>query len=85
MWSADGERGFLAARPGPDPCVRRVAFHVHFKDPSDHHRWGSSELMPGADGDEKRVGFYYCLQVVESDTRDERELKVDKTWLVAVL
>ncbi|KAF9794815.1 hypothetical protein SFRURICE_019420, partial [Spodoptera frugiperda] len=38
-----------------------------------------------ADGDEKRVGFYYCLQVVESDTRDERELKVDKTWLVAVL
>uniref|UniRef100_A0A2H1W2R9 SFRICE_024421 n=1 Tax=Spodoptera frugiperda TaxID=7108 RepID=A0A2H1W2R9_SPOFR len=30
----------LAARPDPDPCVRRVAFRARLKEPSDHHRWG---------------------------------------------
>ncbi|KAF9806487.1 hypothetical protein SFRURICE_001282 [Spodoptera frugiperda] len=36
----------LAARPDPDPCVRRVAFRARLKEPSDHHRWGPVGLMP---------------------------------------
>uniref|UniRef100_A0A2H1VMZ5 SFRICE_016743 n=1 Tax=Spodoptera frugiperda TaxID=7108 RepID=A0A2H1VMZ5_SPOFR len=43
--SADGEQGYLAARPEPDTCVRRVAFCAR-KEPSDHHRWGPVGLMP---------------------------------------
>ncbi|KAF9796049.1 hypothetical protein SFRURICE_006828 [Spodoptera frugiperda] len=39
--------GLLAARPDPDPCVRRVAFRARFKESSDHHRWGPLERRHG--------------------------------------
>ncbi|CAH0699543.1 unnamed protein product [Spodoptera exigua] len=35
----------LAARPEPDPSVRRVAFRARLKEPIDHHRRGPIGLM----------------------------------------
>ncbi|CAH0696281.1 unnamed protein product [Spodoptera exigua] len=47
-----GEKGQLAARPEPDPSVRRVAFRARLKEPIDHYRRGSIGLMfkPGLRG-----------------------------------
>ncbi|CAH0686222.1 unnamed protein product [Spodoptera exigua] len=43
--SAEGELGYLTARPKPNRNVRRVAFCVRFKEPIYHHRRGPTELM----------------------------------------